>query len=149
VVRTFNREASFRRGAFTVIELLVAASIMGMLAVCVTPLVRWIGVERRLVEQRTVALSQVNAALEAHRARNSPPPMEPLDVPLGGKSKGLFPEGRLTLTRGVTPPAGDAKDGVGELPEGNWLIGTLNWRPFPEAKPLSVTQAVWLPGGAK
>lgn len=137
-----NPSHAIRRG-HTVIELLVAASILGMLTVCVTPLVRWIGVERRLVEQRTVALSEVNAALETHRARNSPPPAEPVEIPLGVESKGLFPEGRLTLSSGASPAAETG------IPKGTWLVGTLRWRPFPQAKPLSVTQTVWLPGGAK
>ena len=134
-----------RRRGFTLIELVVAATILCTLAVCIAPLVRWIGVERKLVEQRTIALSEVNSALERYRARGAALPAEPVEVPLAKESVAMFPHGQLTLA----VVAGNEAAGGGEVPDGRWLAGTLRWTPFTAAKPMSVTQTVWILGGAK
>lgn len=126
-----------RRRGFLLIELLVAALVIGVLVGGLVPIVRALGRQRRLVAQQGLALSEATALLQQARGQGRAGlPTEPRPDLLA-----VLPGASI---RYATPPRAD-NDG---LPAGEWLQVTIEWAPTAESRRHQVTQTAWIAGKA-
>lgn len=115
-------------------ELVVAAGVLGVLIVAVVPIVRAVGMQRRLIEQQALALAEVNALLEQARIAGK------------GGLPGELSEGvraRLPGARLVVESRG--RDGA-EGASGEWLGVAIEWTPAAAVRAQRVGQVAWVVG---
>ena len=123
-----------RRRGILLLELVVAAGVLGVLIVAVVPIVRAVGMQRRLIEQQALALAEVNALLEQARIAGK------------GGLPGELSEGvraRLPGARLVVESRG--RDGA-EGASGEWLGVAIEWTPAAEVRAQRVGQVAWVVG---
>ncbi len=131
----FLNRSRHRRPGFLLIEMLVAALVIGVLVGGLVPIVRALGKQRRLVAQQGLALAEAAALLQQAR---------------GQGREGLPKEPRTELlavlpgasVRYATPSRAE-NDG---LPSGEWLQVTIEWTPTAESRRHQVTQTAWIAG---
>jgi len=133
----FHNRFRHRRRGILLIELLVAALVIGVLVGGLVPVVRALGRQRRLVAQQGLALAEATALLQQARGQGREGlPAEPRPDLLA-----VLPGAAI---RYATPPR-NANDG---LPAGEWLQVTIEWTPTAESRRHHVTQTAWIAGKA-
>ncbi len=137
MIRVLNISRRQRRRGFLLVELLVAALVIGVLVGGLVPIVRALGRQRRLVAQQGLALAEATALLQQARGQGREGlPTEPRPDLLA-----VLPGAAI---RYETPP----RTGNDGLPPGDWLRVTIEWAPTADSRRHQVTQTAWIAGKA-